>query len=188
MNILKHWYWEQNPDVAKMGFPPIKHWIKYGRKEGRNLLPPFWYIRVIKSMNRITYFKYLNAEEQNNFHMSLNSWTRIRITRTNFYQIKTFLKLYFNELMKTRTLNILFEEGKVLKLKKTGNKLIIKLPEKSSMREFEIELLNHLMNMEKKISLRFESDNVYDKFIKIMHQDIIKEHKISTLAMTKDVR
>jgi hypothetical protein len=56
------------------------------------------------------------------------------------------------------------------------------------MREFEIELLNHLMNMEKKISLRFESDNVYDKFIKIMHQDIIKEHKISTLAMTKDVR
>jgi hypothetical protein len=62
MNILKHWYWEQNPDVAKMGFPPIKHWIKYGRKEGRNLLPPFWYIRVIKSMNRITYFKYLNDE------------------------------------------------------------------------------------------------------------------------------
>lgn len=188
MNILKHWYWKQNPDVAHIGIPPIRHWIKYGRKEGRALLPPFWYIRAINSLNLLSYSKYLNAEEEINFHISLKGYTKIRITRTNFYKIDKLLKLYFKELVKNKTLNILFQEGKALQLKKINNKLIINLPKKSLMSEFEIELLNHLINTEQILYLEFENCDVYEKFIEVINRDMIIKHEISILSMTKDAR
>ncbi len=37
----------QNPDVAINQFHPIRHWVKYGRFEGRTLFKPLWFYRKI---------------------------------------------------------------------------------------------------------------------------------------------
>jgi hypothetical protein len=186
VRTLKYWYWEQNPDVAHAGIPSIRHWFKYGRKEGRAILPPFWYVRVVKRLNQISFSKYLNAAELNNFNKSVKYYNKIRIARTNFYQIDSFIEIYFKDLKNIGSLNILFKEDRFLRLKKSKNKVIINLPKKSLMTDFEIELLSHLINVERKIYLDFESIKVYDNFIGIVHKDLINKHEINILSTSKN--
>lgn len=187
MKVFDNWYWEQYPDVADARIPPFRHWVKYGRKEGRALLPPFWYFSAIKRLKQISYSNYIDEGEKNRLKLGTEDYNKIRITRTNFYQIDLFLESYVKELMKIKKIEILYQEGNSLKLIKNRNRFVINLPEKKLLNEFEIELLNHLINVEKIINLNFDSNNVYDRFIEIVHRDLIRNHHIKIFPLSKYV-
>lgn len=68
------WYLETYPDIAKAGFDPIEHYLKFGAMEGRNPSPNFntaWYLSsypdvVGEDMNPlIHYIKFGRAEKRN---------------------------------------------------------------------------------------------------------------------------
>ncbi len=48
-----NWYMTQNPDVALNKFHPVRHWVKYGRFEGRTLFKPFWFYRKITKSSEL---------------------------------------------------------------------------------------------------------------------------------------
>jgi hypothetical protein len=43
-----YWYESQNPDVAKQNLNFLAHWLKFGRYEGRSIIIPFWYRKILR--------------------------------------------------------------------------------------------------------------------------------------------
>ena len=43
--MLKAWYLNQNPDVKEGKINFLRHWVLYGKNEGRKIFPPLWYLK-----------------------------------------------------------------------------------------------------------------------------------------------
>lgn len=175
--MLKFWYYSQYPDVRIAELDPLRHWIKYGYREGRYLLPPIWFIIYVTQLKNL----FLNGkslkliDEVNDDIVKLSrincSIFNIKIHRSNYRMKRKFLRKYLRLINVKGEVHINFKiaDGSkstvVSRIKK--NKVQIEIPGKSELKEFDVEFIQHILNTNLNYKVFYEE--------KILSKDLINE-------------
>jgi hypothetical protein len=177
MNFITDWYLKQYLDVKLAKVSPIAHWLNYGRKEGRYIIPPIWYLKKISELRKKDFDLLRNKSEKTKMKKS-EMFGKIRIARTNYYQYDKQLRKYLKFVEKNDT--VFIRKDRVLKLERKAKKITIGFPSKSVATEIEKEILSQLFNINKKLNLYFTNEKIYIELISIVNVESLRNHSIST--------
>lgn len=174
--MIKSWYYSQYPDVRIAELDPIRHWIKYGYREGRYLFPPIWFIIYVNQLkNSILNGEslMLTGEVDENFvkmnHTGCSIYS-VKIHRSNYRLKQKFLRKYLRLIKDNEQVHVYFKIAKksrstvVCRIKR--NQIQIEIPEKSELKEFDVEFIQHIMNTNLNYKVFYEE--------KILSQDLIR--------------